>query len=229
MKSLPTASDVEVGDKFVITLSGSAENVFTVQSVEFIASYARTRISLTRLNRLDEFFCPLVATELADILQPSLKHHGMISLPDRAIRLPDVVLAGCRVMVKPNADGGGNVIIRFRECFGAIFSVLHDDVPLKKNLADKAASQATEMLQKAFAPLFDLGRFLENLLEADEHTLDERFEQTAATICEKIRALEMHKLFLMRYLEGLGVESPLLKDFTPESLRALTNHAGGSV
>lgn len=227
MTSLSAASGAKAADKFVITLSTAKKGAITVQSVEFIASFARTRISLSQMNRLEEFFCPEVSAELTDILKPALANQGMLSLPDRAIRLPDVMLAGCRVMVRPSADGGRNIIIRFRKCFGAIFSVLHDDVPLKKNLADKAASQATEMLQKAFTPLFDLGGYIDDLLKDDDRTLDPHFEQTAADVAEKIRSLEMHKFFLMRYLEDLGRGAPPLEDFTPVSLRALSSHVGG--
>ena len=119
-------------DKFIITLRASEDGVIVVQSIELIADFARTRISLSRRNRLDECFCPEVASELAAVLKLALEALGKTSLPDHAIRLSDVLLEGCRVIVTAASGGGENINLRFRKCYGAVFSVLNDSVPLKR-------------------------------------------------------------------------------------------------
>ncbi|MGB0410502.1 MAG: hypothetical protein ACPGFA_02840 [Pikeienuella sp.] len=222
MPSPPASTDTETGDKFVITLNATENGALYVQSVEFIAGFARTRISLSKLNRLDEFFCPEVAAELTDILKPALLSHGMLSLPDRSIRMSDILLEGCRVMVMAAAGGGENIIVRFRKCYGAIFSILNDQVPLKKNLADKTVSQALEMLENAYIPLFDLSRYLDGILDTGDQGLDQNFENAASTINEKIKSLEMYRFFLMRYLETQGVGGKSLEDFARNQLQELS-------
>ena len=221
MSSLPEVSNVETGDKFVITLNTGKNDDLYMQSIEFIASFARTRISLSKHNRLDEFFCPAVAAELTDILQPAIASNGMLSLPDRSIRLSDVLLEGCRVIVMAAAGGGENIIVRFKKCYGAIFSVLHDNVPLKKNLADKSISQALDVLENAYIPLFDLSRFLDGILTSESNALDQNFESAALSINERIKSLEMYKFFLMRYLETQGASGQSLENFARSQLEAL--------
>ena len=206
-------------DKFIITLRASEDGVIVVQSIELIADFARTRISLSRRNRLDECFCPEVASELAAILKPALEAPGMTSLPDHAIRLSDVLLEGCRVIVMAASGGGENIIVRFRKCYGAVFSVLNDSVPLKKNLVDRTVAQTIDMLENAYIPLFDLSRYLGSLLDQSQAGLERDFDAVARTINEKIKALEMYNFFLKRYLEAPGTGTQTLEQFAQAQLK----------
>jgi len=212
----------EADDKFVITLNASEDGVIVVQSIEFIAEFARTRISLSKQNRLDQCFCPEVAAELSTILKPALEKPGMLSLPDHAIRLSDVLLEGCRVIVMAAEGGGENIIVRFRKCYGAVFSVLNDNVPLKKNLVDKSVAQTLDMLENAYIPLFDLSRYLESRLDKEEDGLEDDFDSVARTLTGKIKSLEMYNFFLKRDLETPGSGSQTLKEFAQAQLRGMS-------
>lgn len=222
MSKLLEVAKAEADNRFVITLNSSEDGVIVVQSIEFIAEFARTRISLSKRNRLDECFCPEVAAELSAILSPALEKPGMLSLPDHAIRLSDVLLEGCRVIVMAASGGGENIIVRFRKCYGAIFSVLNDNVPLKKNLVDKSVAQTLEMLENAYVPLFDLSRYLDGLLDQQEDGLECDFDNVARTINEKIKSLEMYNFFLKRYLETPGSGAQTLEEFAQSQLREMS-------
>lgn len=207
-------ASADTDDKFVNTLNVSEDGMILVQSIEFIADFARTRVSLSRKNRLDEFFCPEVTARLTGILTPALKTRGIISLPDQAIQLPDVLLEGCRVIIMAAAGGGENVIVRFRKCYGAIFSVLNENVPLKKNLVDKSVLQSIEMLENAYIPLFSLSRYLDDLLERQEGGLERHFGAAARAVNDQIKSLEMYNFFKERYLNASA--PPFPDDQSPE-------------
>ena len=116
-----------IGEVVTIALKAEAKGDVVARSVELIGPSSRARFSFGFDRPLEEAFCPDAAVVIRSLVERIIEHEGILTLPDVTLRLPTLVLSDCFVIATDVSDGGAQIIVRFKQFEGDLFSLF--DVP----------------------------------------------------------------------------------------------------
>ena len=177
-----------IGEVVTIALKAEAKGDVVARSVELIGPSSRARFSFGFDRPLEEAFCPDAAVVIRSLVERIIEHEGILTLPDVTLRLPTLVLSDCFVIATDVSDGGAQIIVRFKQFEGDLFSLFDEEYTPRRRLADPVAESALRLLEGAYIPLADIAAHIRTTRDKAENT---QTRVALDDIAERIDALEI--------------------------------------
>lgn len=173
--NLETGSETETSFVHIAFLRPESGET-RLRSIQVMGETGRVRFSFAETVPLEQVFEPQVNAYLLEILKDGLPDFGIVALDDRPLELPGLSLRNLRVMASQIAEGGTQVIFRFREFSGDIMAIFGKNaLPF---FADDREPKgiAIETLEEIFVPLSNLAAYINERIETADA------QERAATI-----------------------------------------------
>ena len=167
-----------------------------VRSCELVSENFRNRTSFGEQATVEATFSEQMSSALKDCLRRLSGRSEVISLPTYAIELPELALAGVRMVATKIEDGTTSVTLRFKAFLGALNKIFREDIGFDSKISDLNSRLSTDVLVDLITPLLNICATMETEKSEVSGPLG-RFGQNIANRSHEIR---FHTELLNRFL-----------------------------
>lgn len=205
MQHVRDHGESEENDKLILNLTRTPAGDVHVRSVEVLDRVSRVRFSFKAGATLRDVFTAQ-ANEVLHALVDRVADLRALTLPDFVAQLQDLLLRGARLLCTEATEAGSSIMIRFKRFFGRVRSLFSGKVGQRDAFDDEAVDFAVQAIERAYLPLQNFGRYIDDLMQYEPETLDSKSRAFLQRIRREIDDLSYSSDLAILFVNGTKPE-----------------------
>lgn len=202
MTTLETTDQKKTAPSIVVTMKVHPDGAILIRSVEMIRAQSRVRFSFPPAALIGDVLADEATRAITGLVKDALEQRGMLAMPDHVLRLEQLVLSDCSVIIAGVHDGGEQVMVRFNRFYGTFLTFFAKDTLPQESLLFGESDQAVELMEQAYIPLMDFAEHVRTLEAMGAVKGDDQAGAALLALKSRIEDMNFYRQIVRQYIDG---------------------------